>query len=415
MGGKKKYTGYRAYEYLEPRIDYKSFRLREAIKKDWAYTVPLSKTEKEKFEEILEKNIVIDLHEHPVLKPKDISQNNDREGRDFMAYEALSFSGLDCVFDNLMNGFCYVNTKHGWDWIGTLHDLGMRLCDIAHQDFVVHCRRVEDIMEAHKTGRLAWVATLESASCIENEVDRIDVLYGLGIRSMGICYSESNMLGSGLKELRDGGLSDFGYDAVVRMNKLGMLIDVSHTSDQTALDAIELSKNPIVISHSGARALTPTTRMFPDNVLQALAEKEGVLGIEAAPNLTVTKKNPVHSIESYMEHIVYCIDLMGIDHVGCGPDTMYGDHAGLYRVNLDKNKSEGLGHYNRPGRGRETRFLGIDMDYKTLMKFEYVKGMENPTECIQNVARWMIKHGYSDQEVAKIIGGNALNLLRKTW
>ncbi|MFQ6123999.1 MAG: dipeptidase [Candidatus Heimdallarchaeota archaeon] len=415
MGRNKKYSGYKAYQYLEPGIDYKAFKLREAIKEDWTYTVPLTKPEEDRVEEIIEKNIVIDLHEHPVLMAKDPREevNMNREGKEFMAYEAMSHSGLDAVFDNLMNGSAIITSKHGWKWSDTIHDLGQRLCDLAHQDFVIHCKKVEDIITAHKTGRLAWAAVLESASCIENEVDRIDVLYGLGIRSMGLVYSESNMLGSGLKEQRDGGLTDFGYDAIVRMNKIGMLIDASHVSDQTALDAIESSKKPIIISHSGARGLTPTSRMFPDEVLQTLAEKEGIIGIEAAPGLTATKKHPVHSIDSYMEHITYCIDLMGINYVGCGPDTLYGDHAGLYRVGVERSKTEGLGHYLRLGCGKETRFLGIDMDLETLP--DYVKGMENPTECLQNVTRWMVKHGYSNQEITKIIGGNAFRLLKKVW
>jgi len=415
MGRKKKYAGYQAYQYLTPGIDYKAFKLREAIRKDWAYTVPLSKTEEEQAEEIIEKNILIDLHEHPVLMTEDPreSANLSREGREFMAYEALSHSGLDAVFDNLMNGSAYITSKHGWKWTDTIHDLGNRLCDVAHQDFVIHCKKVEDIIAAHETGKLAWVAVLESASCIENEVDRIDILFGLGIRSMGVNYSESNMLGSGLKELRDGGLTDFGYDAVIRMNKVGMLIDASHVSDQNALDIIEASKQPIILSHCGARVMTPTTRMFPDEVIQALAENEGVIGIEAAPGLTATKNHPVHSIDSYMEHIEYCIELVGIDYVGCGPDTLYGDHAGLYRVGVERYKTEGLGHYTRPERASETRFLGIDMNLETLPT--HVKGMENPTECLQNVVRWMVNHEYSDQEIAKIVGGNALRLLRQVW
>ena len=416
MGSNKKYSEYKAYQYLEPGVDYKEFKLRNAIIKDWEYKVQLSKNEEERFEEIIEKNIVVDLHAHPVIGPEDMNQHSDmnREGRSFMAYEALSFSGLDCIFDNLMDGSCNMYTKHGWDWMGTIHDLGMRLCDIAHQDFVIHCKRVDDIIKARNKGKLAWVGVLESSSCIESEVDRIDILYGLGIRSMGINYSESNMLGTGLKENRDGGLTDFGYDAVVRMNKLGMLIDAAHVSVQTAIDTIEASKKPIVLSHTGAKALTPTTRMFPDEVLKALAEKGGVVGIEAAPNMTATKKNPGHSIESYMEHIEYCIDLIGIDHVGCGPDTNYKDHVGLYLINLERSKTEGLGHYPRPTE-KKPRFLGISMDVETLKKLKYVKGMENPTECVQNVARWMVKHGYSDEEVAKVIGRNALQLLMKVW
>lgn len=413
MGGNKKYSGYMAYQYLEPGRDYKEFKLREPVLEDWSYLVPLSKSENERAEEIVEKNILIDLHEHPVLFPEDMSQTYDlsREGREFMAYSALSLSGLDAIFDNLLDGFSTITSKMGWKWSDTVHDLGMRLCDIAHQDFVIHCKKVDDIVSAFETGKLAWVASLESSSCIENEVDRIDVLHGLGVRCMGLAYSESNMLGTGFKELRDGGLSDFGYDAMVRMNRLGMLIDVSHCSIQTCLDTIESSKKPIVVSHCGSRTLTPTTRMLPDDVLKALAEKDGVIGIEAAPNLTATKKNPIHSIESYMEHIEYCINLMGIDHVGCGPDTMYGDHVGLYRVGVTRDKKEGLGHYSR--KSGETRFLGIDINFENMPK--YVRGMENPTECVKNVVRWMVKNGYSDKDVAKVVGGNALRLLKKIW
>lgn len=408
MGRKKNYSGYKAYQYLTPGIDYKAFKLREAIKNDWAFTVPLSKLEEERAEKLLEKNIVISLHEHPTIMPDDPRESVKlcSEGKEFMAYEALSHSGLDAVFDNLMNGTANITSKHGWKWTDTIHDLGQRLCDIAHQDFVIHCKTVEDIITAHETGRLAWIAVLESASCIENEVDRIDVLYGLGVRSMGLNYSESNMLGSGLKELCDGGLNDFGYDAVIRMNKVGMLIDVSHVSDKTALDTIESSKKPIIISHAGARALMPTSRMFPDEVIHALAEKKGVIGIEAAPGTTATKQHPVHTIATYMEHIEYCIDLVGINYVGCGPDTLYGDHVGYYRLEDDRLKTEGLGHYTRPGQ-KSTIYLDTLPDY--------VKGMENPTECLQNVTRWMVKHGYSDQEIAKVIGNNALRLLEKIW
>lgn len=409
MGRNKNYNGYKAYQYLTPGIDYKVFTFREAIKEEWAYMVPLSKLEEERAEQILEKNIVIDLHEHPTFYTENPQESGEqaREGRDFMAYEALSQSGLDAVFDNMMNGSCKITSKHGWKWSDTIHDLGQRLCDIAHQDFVIHCRKAEDIITAHKTGKLAWVAVLESASSIENEVDRIDILYGLGIRSMGLNYSESNMLGCGLGEIRDGGLTDFGYDCIIRMNKVNMLIDVSHVSDQTAIDAIETSKEPIIISHCGAKALNPIARMFPDEVLQALAEAKGVIGIEAAPGFTATKNNPIPSIDTYMEHIEYCIDLMGIDFVGCGPDTLYGDHVGLYRFGEKELKSAGLGHYSRPSK----RGDGLVVD--TLP--DYVKGMENPTECLHNITRWMVKQGYSDQEIAKIIGGNALRLLKKVW
>nr|MBC8498835.1 membrane dipeptidase [Candidatus Bathyarchaeota archaeon] len=177
----------------------------------------------------------------------------------------------------------------------------------------------------------------------------------------------------------------------------------------------KLSGKPNRGSNSGAQAIMPATRRCPDEVNQALGEAGGDRANKTAPNRTVTEKNPLHGIDSYMEHVEYCIDLIGIDHVGCGPDTNYGDHVGLYLHNLENHAKEGLGHYSRPSSGKENKFLGIDMDVEQLKTLKYVRGMENPSECMQNVARWMIKHGYSDAEIAKIIGGNGLRLLREVW
>jgi len=413
MGRNKKYNNYRAYQYLQPGIDYKEFKMRRATIPEWEHPVPLSKAEEDRFEQFVEKNIIIDLHEHPCLYPEDLNDSPElpKEGRQFMAHEALSTSRLDCVFDNMLDGRCTINTKHGWDWMSTLHDLGQRLCDIAHQDFVIHCKRASDIHDAFNNGKLAWVAALESASCIENEVDRIDILFGLGVRSLGICYSENNMLGGGMGEInQDVGLSDFGYDAVVRMNKVGMLIDVGHTSDRTTLETIESSKDPIYNSHSGPAAIA-IGHTTGDEVLHALAEHDGILGVGGAGMGLRTKNHPIGSIDSYGECLEYCIKVMGIDHVGCGPDSLYGDHIAHYAAFRRRMKTDGYGHYERPGRKPRGRGFPIPEGMKDP---GYVKGLENPNDFI-NIARWMIKHGYSDDEIAKVMGKNALKLFEKVW
>ncbi len=411
MGRHKQYRGYTAYQYLTPGIDYEVIRYRAAINPDWAYIVPLTQSEEEVFEQIVEKHIIVDLHEHPTLQPEDMELDYRNEGREALAYQALSQSGIDVIFDNMMDGYGRVTSKHGNHWTDVIQNLGMRLCDIAHQDFVIPCKRVSDIYEAFNKGKLAWVPVLESLNCIENEVDRVDVLYGLGLRSAGLVYSESNLLGSGLRERRDSGLTDFGYDVVVRMNKLGMLIDISHGSDLMVQDTIMESTKPILISHCGSRTLTATVRMLPDEVLMSLAEHGGVLGVEMAGAMIRTNKNPVADLEAYMEQVEYCIALLGINHVGCGPDTMYGDHLGLYRAMVKGSQSKGLGHTKRPGVGDEV--LGISIDLTGVP--DYVRGMENPTECLQNITRWLVKHGYSETEIAKVIGGNAMRLLQQVW
>lgn len=398
MGGHKKYSGYRSFAYLDEGLDFKGYKLAKEIGRVEPYIIHLSKSEEERCEGIIDKCIVISLHDHTLVTPDDMNQIFEyiRDGRLFTGYEGLSVSGLDAVFENFLDGLGGIASKMGWKWDDVVYDLGMKLSDIAHQDLVIRGEKVEDLIKAHETGKIALIPTLESATPIENEVDRVDVLYGLGIRCMGIVYSESNALGSGLREKRDGGLTTFGYEVVKRMNKLGMAIDVSHAGDQTSLDVIEASSKPIFITHSGARKLWDIKRLEPDEVLVALAEKEGVIGIEASPHTTITEKHPEHNIESVMEHFEYCAELMGIDHVGFGPDTLFGDHVALHHIFSQQ--------------------LSIQQAFrgKKVKEVEYVKGLENPSE-FSNIVRWLVKHGYSDQEIEKVIGGNVLRILRKVW
>ncbi|MFW6381696.1 MAG: dipeptidase [Bacillota bacterium] len=400
MGINKKYNGYKSFEYLKAGYDYREFELAEGINRVDPYRIPLTEEQEQQVAEIMAGSIVISMHEHPVLFPADMNQvfEFNREGRNFTAYEALSRSPLDAVFDNMMDGTCTITSKHGWKWRDVLYDLGIRLSDIAHQDYIVRCEGVEDVRDAYENGQLALIPTIEGAAMIENELDRIEILYGFGVRLMGITYSEANALGSGLKEKNDGGLTVFGRQAVERMNKIGMGIDISHVGDRTCMDVIEASDKPVFISHAGARSLWNSNRLKTDDVLKACAAKGGVIGIEAAPHTTLTENNPEHSIESFMEHFEYVKDLVGIDYVSFGPDTLYGDHVGLHHAFAQHLSIKG----SREG--------GQDFE-----EVEYVKGLENPTEASINIIRWLVKHDYSEEEIRKVIGGNTLRALEEIW
>jgi len=399
VGKRTKYRGFKSFEYLEPTTDYREFKLAKEIDRVPSHKVEVTDRQEERVRRLLEENLAISLHDHCFIVPEDFDDlaAYRRQGRDFTGYAGMAISGLDAVFDCLMDGTATITSKAGWKWDDIIYDLGMRMSDIAHQEFVVRGETLEDIRRAKQNGQIAFIASLEAATAIENEVDRLDILYGLGIRSSGIAYSEANTLGSGLKEKGDGGLTEFGRQAVRRMNKLGIAIDISHSGDQTSMDTIEASDKPIFITHAGARALWNTKRMKPDEVLRACAAKGGVIGIEAAPHTTLTKKHPRHSIESYMEHFEYCADLIGIDHVAFGPDTLFGDHVGLHRY-FAKQLSIGAARGQQP----------VD-------EVEFVDGIENPAEAFPNIVRWMVKHDYSDGDVAKAIGGNVMRVLEEAW
>jgi len=126
--------------------------------------------------------------------------------------------------------------------------------------------------------------------------------------------------------------------------------------------------------------------MKPDSVIQACAEKGGVIGIEAAPHTTLTKKHPHHDIEGFMEHFEYCANLVGIDHVAFGPDTLFGDHVGLHHL-FAKQLSITAAH-----------------GQQAFEEVEFVDGIENPAEAFPNIVRWLVSHGYSDGDIGKAGG-----------
>lgn len=393
-----RYAGYRSFDYLEAGRDYRPFALASETERVPPHAVEVSDAEEARVWRLLGTHPAISLHDHLEVAPDDITQLDAwvREGRMATGYEGLARSGLAAVFENFGDGTATITSKSGWKWSDVIADIGMRYADWAHQDFVVRAETVAGIEAAFANGQVAAIGALEAATPIENELDRIDILYGLGIRMLGVVYSEANTLGSGCREPSDGGLSGFGLRAVERMNRLGMLIDVSHAGDRTSLDTIRASRAPVVISHSGSRELWPISKCKPDEVIRACAERGGVIGIEAAPGTTMVRPDLVTaSIDTFMAHFVYCTDLVGIDAVTFGPDTFFGDHAGSYGIPSGALLASG------------------DSDYDAIVP-EYVVGLENIGE-YPNIVRWLVKHGYTDDEIVKAIGGNTLRVLREAW
>jgi len=391
---------YISYGYLTPGVDLPTFELAPEFGKYPPYAGDLSSADQLRANQLLRDNIVISLHDHPVRFPDDMRQTPEynRTGRQHTAFAGLAASGMTIVFDNMMDGTACVTGNAPWRWLDIITDLGMRQADIAHQEDVIVIRTLADIDYAHQSGKVGLVFGLEAATPIENEIDRLDVLYGLGLRQIGIAYSDSNALGSGLNEITDGGLTSFGKRAVERMNKLGLAIDISHSGDQTGIDTCLASERPVFMTHAGARMVWDTPRMKSDGVLRAIAATGGVIGMSAAPHTTLSHAHPKHNLLSVMDHFLYCVDLVGIEHVAFGPDTLYGDHVGLHTVFADLLKI-GAAAVGGP----------------TFEKVEYVDGLENPTENFQNICGWLVQQGFSDTEIAAVLGGNIIRALGEIW
>lgn len=395
----RQYRDYRSFDYLSEGVDYEAFDLVPELDRVGCVDLGLDVEQAERTTRLLEDSVVVSLHDHPVVFPRDpgLFRAYNRTARQRTGYAGLARSGMTAVFDNLMDGTACVTSQHGWKWDDVVFDLGMRQCDIAHQDYARVALRLGDIEAAHERGGIAIVLGLEAATPIENEVDRVDILYGLGVRQMGIAYSQANALGSGLKEAHDGGLTAFGHQVVARMNRLGMAIDISHSGDRTSMDTIEASEVPVLITHAGARSVWPTPRMKPDEVIVACADAGGVIGLEAAPHTTVSPDHPSHSLESVMDHFTYLVDLVGVDHVAFGPDTLFGDHVALHRVFASAFAA------------------GVEAPRPPHERVEYVAGLENPAENFRNIIGWLVRHEWCDQDIEKVVGGNVMRVLRKVW
>jgi membrane dipeptidase len=391
-------TPYASYSYLGSDLGLPQVPLIDEFGRVASYQGGFSAEQVERAERLLRENITISLHDHPVRFPANMADTPayNRTGRQHTAFEGLVASGLTVVFDNMMDGTAMVTGNTPWQWDDVVTDLGMRQADLAHQDRVVVVRTVRDILHTHEAGKVGLVFGLEAATPIGNDLDRLDVLYGLGIRQIGIAYSDSNGLGAGLSEPDDFGLTAFGRKAIRRMNQLGLAIDVSHSSDRTGIETCAASTRPVLMTHAGARAIWDIPRLKADETLRAIADTGGVIGISAAPHTTISKAHPRHSIQSVMDHFRYCVDLVGIDHVTFGPDTLYGDHVGLHTV--------------------FTGLLGLAAHAgPPYERVAYVDGLENPTENFHNIAACLVRDGYSDEDIAKVLGANTLRALQQIW
>lgn len=389
MGTNKQFDGYEAFDYLDSG-NYDTVEFDEPFSGFKPHPISLSTEEEDRLDELTSET-VISLHDHAFFFPKHVHDDiwtYIREGRVHTAYAELAETPLDAVFDMQLDGLSGIHSKNGWKWDDIVHDVSMRACDLAHSDYATQCRSVEDIHRARENGGLAVVQCLESAAMIENELDRIEQLYGMGVRSMGITYNASNSLGTGGGDIykRDGGLTAFGADAVDRMNTVGMAISTSHASEQTTLDVCEVSDSPVFDTHALAKGAGAGGRGTSDEALRAIADTGGVIGILSSTHLP--------SIETYMDHFEYIADLVGIDHVAFGPDVLYGDHTRLLEVLAE--------------------FHGVELS-ETTLKDEYVEGLENPTEAWNNIPRWLVKNGYSDEQIAAVLGQNILGALEEVW
>ncbi len=270
----------------------------------------------------------------------------------------------------------------------------------AHPQYLLSVRDGADIDEAKRSGRLGLIYGFQDATPLGEDLDRVEMFHQLGVRVFQLTYNRRNLVGDGCLESGNAGLSKFGRALIERLNTRHALIDLSHAGERTTLEAIDASKVPIAISHTGCAALAANPRNKTDNELKHVADKGGVVGIYLMPFLR-SQGQPMG--EDLIRHLEHAVDVCGEEHVGIGSDGVISP--------IDANpafKQKFAAEVTR------RRSLGISAPGEQPDVYTFLPDL-NAADRFARIAGLLAQRGHSDARIGKLIGGNFNRLFRATW
>ncbi|MGX9148128.1 dipeptidase [Mesorhizobium sp. 128a] len=247
---------------------------------------------------------------------------------------------------------------------------------------------VQDVLQAKATGKLAVAFDLEGAVALDNNIELISMYYRLGVRHMNFAYNINNAFGGGCHDATDIPLTDLGRQAVIEMNRVGMLVDCSHTGYRTSMDILGLSAKPVIFSHSNPRALHDHGRNIRDDQIKACAATGGVIGINGISTFLNGKDA---TLQTVFRHIDYTVNLVGIHHVGIGADIVISQQEG---PDFFQKFPEFWPGYTAA-------------DWASLHSYQ--------PEQLPELTETLLRHGYSDADVKLIMGENFIRVASVVW
>ena len=269
-----------------------------------------------------------------------------------------------------------------------------------HPETFARIRTVADITAAKKAKRTGLIYGFQDGVAFETDLDRLTDLHYFGIRVIQPTYNRRNLLGDGCLEPANAGLSRAGFEAIERMNTLGILVDLSHCGRQTTADAIRTSKKPVSFTHTGCFAIAEHPRNRTDEELRAVAKTGGVCGIYFMPYLSGGRQPTAADVIRHLEHM---IDVAGEDHVSIGTDGTISPavldqaHKDAFARNVRERRAAGIGAADE----NETGYLFAN-ELNTPRRFETLAAM-------------LADRGHSDARIEKILGRNLLRVFADTW
>jgi membrane dipeptidase len=250
-----------------------------------------------------------------------------------------------------------------------------------------------DLDRVKTSDKVGILIGVQNSEHFRNAED-VELFHGLGQRVSQLTYNARNRIGDGSTERTNGGLSDFGVSIVEKMNAVGMAVDVSHSGDQTTLDACSVSKKPVLFTHSNARALNPGhPRCKTDEAIRAMATSGGVMGITGVRNFV--KGSEPTTIEHFLDHYDHVAKLVGREHLGIGSD-----------IDLD-------GYDDMPPEDYKRLKAGYKGSYAFRDKVD-IEGVDHPKR-VYDLTEGLIRRKYSDADIRGILGGNFRRVLSEIW
>ncbi len=309
--------------------------------------------------------------------------------------ETFTATDLQRFRDSGINVFHIATGVGGADaYTNVMRFLGLWNGFLAHHHDALMRIDMPGAFDAVKSARKIGVLLGIQNSQHFRNADDVDFFYSLGQRVSQLTYNTRNMIGNGSTERRDDGLSDFGVAIVERMNKVGMTVDVSHCGDRTTLDAFEVSKRPVLITHSNCRTLVPNhPRCKTDEAIKRMATSGGVMGITSVRMFV--KANEPTTIEDMLNHYDHVRKLVGVEHLGLGSDV---DLDGYDDLSPDEQKA-------------------LRANYKDSYGFRDkidIEGVDHPKR-VFDLTEALIRRGYSDNDIRGVLGGNFARVLKTIW
>ena len=267
-----------------------------------------------------------------------------------------------------------------------------------YPDRIVQAFTAQDVRDAKAAGKTAVIFGLQNPSPIEDDIGLVEVLHRLGVRFMQLTYNNQSLLATGCYEDNDTGLTRMGKEVVREMNRVGLVVDMSHSAEHSTLEAISYSDRPIVISHANPEFWHSARRNKSDTVLKALAESGGMLGFSLYPHHL--KDGSACTLETFSTMIARTADLMGVDHIGMGTD-------------LCQDQPDSIVEWMRVGRWTKTIDYGEGSASQA--GFPPMPDWFRDNRDWHQIADGLSQFGFSEQDIKKILGENWLQFYEKSF